>query len=562
MNSKFIRNILSTLVIVLLLGSSVSGVNAEEMVGLRKFNTNEKILLNGEPINIPNKVKDKDEEFRGVWVSTIYNLDFPSKKELNKEDYKKEYIKLLNEVEELNLNAIIFQVRPKGDAFYKSDINPWSENLTGKEGKSPGWDPLDWMIEETHNRGIEFHAWFNPYRVTASYDEKTSKIDQLKKLSDKNWAKKNPKNVFKYNGRLYLNPGSPEVIKHVNESIMEVVYKYDVDGVHLDDYFYPSKSIDKSETFYSEEEKSSYVKYGSNFSKIGDWRRSNVDNLVENINLSINGYNISNQDSVQFGISPFGIWRHKDDKQIPGLDRIGSNTPKSSQASYDNQFADTKKWVKEGWIDYIVPQIYWTFDEVAAPYAELVNWWANVVKDTKVDLYIGHAVYKKAGNDKVNSWSNPREISNQLKFNSLYDEIKGSVHFRYKNLLKSDHKVNNESLEILRKEHYNKKVKLPKKEGISGGELKKPYELRVESTILGNNLTWKDYKDNNSIYYLVYREEIIEDKLENIQVIDTIRRKNNENFINYSDKTADPYKKHKYSISSLNQLYQESELID
>ncbi len=561
MRKDYIKNIGIILIIVLLLGNLGNIVNAEEMVSLKKYNGEEKVLLDGKPIQLPIKTKDREEEFRGVWVSTIYNLDFPSQKEMLEEDYKKEYIELLDQVEELNLNAIIFQVRPKGDTFYKSEINPWSENLTGVEGKSPGWDPMEWMVEETQKRGIEFHAWFNPYRVTVSYNDKTGKLEDLKKLSDKNWAKQNPEHVFKYKGKLYLNPGNPEVVDHVNNSIMEVVYKYNIDGVHLDDYFYPNKTINESEKFYSEEERLSYGKYGFDYPKISDWRRSNVDKLVEKISLSLDMYNKNNQDSVQFGISPFGIWRHRDDAQIKNGDRIGSNTPKTSLASYDNQFADTKKWVKKEWVDYIVPQIYWTFDELAAPYANLVDWWANVVKDTDVDLYIGHALYKKAENDKVNSWSNPREISNQLKFNSLYDEIKGSVHFRYKNLLKSNNEVNNKSLEILKKEHYNKKVKLPKKKGIANGELKKPYDLNVEVSILGNNLTWKDYKDNNSVYYLVYRKEILGEKLGEKEIIGYIKRKDKENYMSFLDKTTDPHKNYKYSVSSINAIYQESELV-
>lgn len=500
----------------------------------------------GENIEIPINPVIKDEEMRGVWISTVYNLDFPSKPNLSPEEFKKEYMVLLNNLEEYNLNSVIFQVRPKLDAFYKSEINPWSNYLTGEEGKNPGWDPMEWMIEKTHERGMAFEAWFNPYRVTTAKDDDNTKETQLFKLSDKNWAKRNPEHVFKHDGRLYLNPANPEVIKHVNESIMEVVYNYDVDGVHLDDYFYPTVRGQAAEEFYCEEEKLSFSNSGEGFAKLSDWRRENVNDLIETLSKSIRNYNDNNNKNVQFGISPFGIWGHEANHPVGCLEGTGSKTPVGSNSSYKNHFADTKKWVKEGWIDYIAPQIYWTFDQKAAPYGELVKWWSNVVKGTDVNLYIGQATYKQAeGNG---SWSNPMEISNQLSYNSLFEEVKGSIHFRYKSL-KQDKNLEsskNIALRTLKENHYSKKAKVPKRKANNNEDIKAPYEIQVKEDIQGNIIFWKDYKNNSSSDYILYRE----DKNGDEEIVAFVPRQDGKVYLNYLDDSALPNKVYKYSISS------------
>ena len=465
-----IELIKATVISILALSLTLTGLPMEEknieMLQLNKYNTDEAILLNEKPILVPAELNIKNEEFRGTWISTVYNIDFPSKPNLSEVEYKKEFTTLLDNVEELNLNAIIFQVRPKSDAFYKSKINPWSEYLTGRQGQELNWDPLEWMIEETHNRGISFHAWFNPYRVTVG-------SEKLEELAPNNWARNHPQYVFESGGKLYLNPGEPEVIKYINDSIMEVVNNYPIDGVHFDDYFYPSKSIEDKDKFYSEKEKISYENYGKEFKDISDWRRDNVDKLVYTIHNSIKDYNKENKKSVEFGISPFGIWGHKAVHPVGSAEGVGSETNIGSPATYDNYFADTRKWVKNHWVDYIAPQIYWSFTNKSAPYGELTHWWADVVKDTNVHLYIGHASYKKADiNNKDLDWTNSNELINQLKFNSLYDEIKGSIFFSYKSLLEKENGpvANNEFLRKIKKEYYNKPATLPEKPWLSYNE--------------------------------------------------------------------------------------------
>lgn len=524
--------------------------NSIGMQFLRKYNSNEIILLKDRPLEIPMYVQEQSEQLRGVWVSTVYNLDFPSKKGLTEWEYKNEYISLLDNLETLNMNAVIFQVRPKSDAFYESKLNPWSEYLTGTQGLSPGWDPLEWMIEEAHNRGMEFHAWFNPYRVTTG-------TEQLSDLAPNNWARQNPQHVFSFGGKLQLNPGEPEVIKYINDSVMEVVENYDIDAVHFDDYFYPFKSGDN---WYAKEEEDAFKKYGDGFNSRDDWRRNNVDKLIETVHNSIDSYNKNNKKSVQFGISPFGIWGHKELHPEGSKEGVGSLTPRTSRASYDDQFADTRKWVRNNWIDYIAPQIYWTFDEKAAPYGELVDWWTSVVRGTNVHLYIGHANYRKADlNNKNLSWQNPEEISNQLKFNSLYDEIKGSIFFRYKSLLESENSpvANKEFINILKTQHFYNKAMLPSKSWLSHKEIQSPLSLRSIKTSYGYILLWEDSPTNDATSYLVYREEVGGKADVKQSIIKNVDRSNYNAFV-FIDKNVDLSRTYVYAVTALDKAYNES----
>lgn len=521
---------------------------------LYNHNNKEKIYLNGKEIELPKEIKVDTKEFRGVWVSTVYNLDFPKKKGLSKEEFKKGYLELLDNVQDLGLNTIIYQVRPKGDTFYKSELNPWSEYLTGKEDLSPGWDPLDWMVEQTHKRGLKFHAWFNPYRVTTNSSFTSSKLEDLSKLSEKNWARKNPDYVFKYDGKLYLNPAEPEVVNFINETIMEVVENYDVDGVHLDDYFYPSKRVN-TEDFYSIEEKNSYEKYGSNYGRVSDWRRDNVTNLVSKLSNSIRNYNKNYDKKIKFGISPFGIWGHKSDHPEGSKEGVGSNTPVGSMASYDYQFADTRKWVKDNLLDYIAPQIYWTFDEKAAPYAELVDWWSRQVKGTDVDLYIGHANYKKKELISDPRWSNEKEISNQLKFNSLYDEVKGSIFFRYESLLKDKKNIaNNKFIDILKNKHYRNITTSSNGKDIeeekTNNEKREIYDLNIKASIFGNVLEWKDSKDSENEYYSVYREEVISGGYKDKKKLGNVFKSKKQIEMGFLDDSSEFGKSYRYTIIS------------
>lgn len=359
--------------------------------------------------NTDNK-EQRQEEFRGAWISSVYNLDWPSSKGLSMEKQKKEYITLLDSLEAAGMNAVIVQVKPAADALYPSEYAPWSEYLTGTQGKDPGYDPLAFMIEETHKRGMEFHAWFNPFRVTTN----TEKTD---KLASNNPAILHPEWILNYDGKLFLNPGLPEVRTYVKNAVLEVVKKYDVDAIHFDDYFYPYPDSKKSEIPDSK----TYEQYGKKYNNKADWRRYNINLMIKDISISIKNI----KKDVKFGISPFGVWRNY------STDPKGSDT-KASITSYDSLYADTRYWAYVGWIDYIAPQIYWNIGYAAADYQKTLDWWVKELEDKNVHLYVGQALYKLGTNL---AWSNPDELPNQIALNRTYTAVKGSIYFRAKLLL-------------------------------------------------------------------------------------------------------------------------------
>lgn len=312
---------------------------------------------------------EEDTELRGVWVSTVANIDYPSKQTTNPETLKSEMIEILDNCKSMGFNAVFLQVRPCGDAFYNSSIFPWSKYLTGTQGVAPDndFDPLQFAIEEAHNRGIQLHAWINPYRITNSSSDND-------KLASNNPAVLNPGLVLTdSNGKMYYNPGDSASIELIVNGAVEIVENYDVDGIHMDDYFYPDASFndDTTYSFYKEE-----------YPNKADWRRANVNKLVQTLDERLH----SVKPSIQFGISPRGIWANKDE-MAEGSDTRGGG-------SYSTIYADSRAWVKNGWVDYIMPQIYWNIGYEIADYTVLCNWWSDVVSDTDVRLYIGEGAYR------------------------------------------------------------------------------------------------------------------------------------------------------------------------
>ncbi|MFM1651407.1 family 10 glycosylhydrolase [Brevibacillus sp. B_LB10_24] len=350
------------------------------------------------------------DEMRGAWISTVFNLDWPSSGSYgNKAKQQQEYVKLLDELQGMGLNTVFVQVRPAADALYPSTMVPWSRFLTGTQGKDPGYDPLAFMIEETHKRGMEFHAWFNPFR--ANTDAKT---DQL---APAHIAKQHPDWIVKSQDKLYINPGIPQARQQIIAEIMEVVNRYEIDGVHLDDYFYPSGGNFPDDA--------AFKTYNTKkFAAKDEWRRDNINQFVKDLGQSIHNA----KPGLPFGISPFGVWRNK------SSDPTGSDT-KAGVSAYDNMHADVRTWIQQEWIDYVMPQIYWSFSFAPAQYDKLVAWWANEVKGTNVKLYIGHAPYKLGTTEA--GWQSAQEIINQLQFNTQYPEIAGDVFFSAKDLRKN-----------------------------------------------------------------------------------------------------------------------------
>ena len=291
-------------------------------------------------------------EFRGAWIATVGNIDYPTSKTLTTAQQQAEFISILNQHKQAGINAVMVQIRTNGDAFYPSELAPWAEWLTGRQGKAPDpyYDPMAFMLTECRKRGIEFHAWFNPYRAVSNVN--TSFLDA------KHVALKHPEWLLPYGNLRVLDPGNPEVIKHVTQVVMEVANKYDIDGVHFDDYFYPYPT-----TGVVLNDSATYAKNSRGILKKADWRRDNVNLLVKAISDSLKLV----KPWVKFGISPFGIWQNKSTAQP-----LGSAT--GGLESYNDIYCDSRIWLQNGWVDYIAPQIYWNIGFSVADFAILVPW--------------------------------------------------------------------------------------------------------------------------------------------------------------------------------------------
>lgn len=346
------------------------------------------------------------EEMRGVWVSSVYNLDYPSSPTTDPDKLKAEADEILDNCVKWGLNAVFLQVRPSGDALYKSDLFPWSKYLTGSVGTAPqdGFDPLEYWVEAAHKRGLDLHAWINPYRITRGKDT------EWNQLPSTHPAKMNPDWVVKYSdGNYYFNPGIPEVRDLVTRGAVEIVQNYDVDGLHMDDYFYPGTDFNDAAT---------YQKYGSSFSNIADFRRDSVNQLVAQLDTAV--HNID--PDIQFGISPSGIWANK------STDPRGSNTNGSEH--YVSSYADSLYWIENGLVDYIIPQIYWEIGHKLADFATLADWWNDAVAGSDVHLYIGMGAYRCADNP-TGVWTTTDPLFDSLAYLENKDNVGGCVFFRY-----------------------------------------------------------------------------------------------------------------------------------
>ncbi len=353
-------------------------------------------------------VSAAETEMRGVWVTTVGNQDYPTRPTTDAWELRVQLDEILDNCEDMGFNTIFFQVRPSGDALYKSSVYPWSYYLTGTQGEEPGdnFDPLAYAVNEAHKRGIQLHAWINPYRVTNStqYNDK---------LAWNNPAVLRPDLVLTDSaGKMYLNPGEADSIDIILNGIREIVENYDVDGIHLDDYFYPSSGFDDSAAYY---------KYQDSYPDKAEWRRSMVNTLIACANDAVKEIN----PNCMFGVSPSGIWANS--SNTPG----GSNT--SGSSSYHSLYADTKLWVEREYLDYIMPQIYWHNGHDAADYSTLIDWWSSICAPTNVKLYIGEAAYKAASGSEA-AWKGQNglnELSTQVNMCRQSPYIGGYSMFAY-----------------------------------------------------------------------------------------------------------------------------------
>ncbi|CAF1237401.1 unnamed protein product [Adineta steineri] len=366
-------------------------------------------LCESHPINIKCcfSVEPMKEEFRAAWIATVANIDWPSSRTATPTQQQAELINILNTVQTLNMNAVVFQIRPTGDAFYASTLEPWSLYLTGTHGKAPSplWDPLTFIVNEAHKRNIEVHAWINPYRgrmAGSTYE-----------LASNHMAKRFPKYAYTYNNYIWMDPGSTEVQNFIVNVTEDIVRRYAVDGIHMDDYFYP---YGDGTDFPDASTYTAYQQSGGTLNK-NDWRRSNVNTLVRTMYTKMHII----RPKVKFGISPFGIWKNGVPQGITGL------------SSYDSLYCDTRMWLEEGLVDYMTPQLYWQIDPPAQSYPVLLDWWIQQSKKGR-HVYPGNAVYRISPTEHnwpviemVRQVNITRSMRNRLALGNVFYSVKHIV---------------------------------------------------------------------------------------------------------------------------------------
>jgi uncharacterized lipoprotein YddW (UPF0748 family) len=361
-------------------------------------------VAQAEPVPPPEPVPDLVEvavprEFRGMWVATVSNLDFPSRRGLSPDEAKAELEHIAETAQQRGLNALVFQVRPEGDALYASSLEPWSRFLTGEQGKDPGFDPLASIIEQAHARGIEVHAWFNPYRAAAAKGSPTAEQHVTR------WA---GEAVCPWDKVVWLDPGAQKVREHTLAVIDDVLTRYEIDGVHLDDYFYPYPHSDGKTAFPDQASYQAYCDGGGTLERDA-WRRHNVDTMVEQIALKV----AERRPDCRFGISPFGIYRPGIPEGIRGMDQV------------DVLHADPLAWHKQGWVDYLAPQLYWPTSKEAQRYDKLLSWWNEQVSPER-PLLVGLDLMKVG---KEPAWT-LQEVRTQVELSRKADRTVGQIWFR------------------------------------------------------------------------------------------------------------------------------------
>ncbi|MBI5371962.1 MAG: family 10 glycosylhydrolase [Sphingobacteriales bacterium] len=415
-------------------------------------------------------------EFRGVWIATVNNIDWPQAGVSDPEKQKADFIRLLDLHRQNGMNALIVQVRPAADAFYPSPYEPWSQWLTGVQGRPPVpfYDPLQFMIEETHKRGMEFHAWLNPYRAihnTASSSVAPNHITRI-----------HPEWFLTYGDKKYFDPGNKDAQRFVVNVVRDIVKRYDVDAIHMDDYFYPYRIPGKEFP-----DAVSYAKSGSSLSK-DDWRRSNVDSII----LAISKVIKEEKKLCRFGISPFSVWRNKD------KDPEGSDS-RAGQTNYDDLYADILLWLKKGWIDYVTPQLYLEIGHDKIAYEKLLDWWSR--HSYGRHIYIGHGIYRSSENQP--KWKNPAELPNQISLLRRYPNVQGSIYFSSKSFERNPNGWN----DSLRNNYYRYPALLPPMRWIDN---EKPWPPIVTRSIINDSIIQLDVKPDprNRVeikYYVVYQ---------------------------------------------------------
>ena len=414
-------------------------------------------------------------EFRGAWIHTVKQPQYADMEPAAMRCY---FDSLVGGLQQAGINALIFQVRPEADAFYPSEIEPWSRYLTGEQGRAPEplWDPLAYLIDRCHERNIEFHAWVNPYRV---------KMDIKDELAPSHIYNRHPEWFIAYGGQLFFDPALPESREFIARVIDDLVTRYDLDAIHMDDYFYPYPIASKPFP-----DDASYERYGNGMPR-GDWRRHNVDILIEEVSALIK----KRKPWVRFGISPFGIYRNKS-SWVGGSDTRGLQ-------NYDDLYADVLLWARNGWIDYLVPQLYWEVGHRAACYEKLIYWWNDALAGSPCHLYIGQDVVRSV-DCTIGGVSSP-QINYKLLLARHLDSVSGNCFWSGYKFLEYYDRMQS----LIREDFFSTPVLIPAYTAIDDAAPEKVSKLHTRWTPDGFYLEWKadDTRDamQKAAYYCVYR---------------------------------------------------------
>jgi len=469
-------------------------------------------------------------EFRGVWVATVANIDWPSKPGLSTARQQQEIVDILDLHKKNGNNAIILQVRPTADALYASELEPWSAFLTGEQGKAPEpfYDPLEYWISEAHKRGMELHAWLNPYRIN---------LDTTDVLSPKHIIHSHPEWLFIYGGRSYFSPANPEVWNFVRKVVVDVVRRYDVDAIHFDDYFYPYL-IENQELPDSLD----FVRFGGDYypDRLEAWRRHNVDTIIDMLGAAIK----AEKAWVKFGISPFGVWRNRSE------DERGSETT-AGTSNYDGLHADVLHWQNEGWIDYLMPQLYWREDHPAVGFSTLAYWWNDYSYGRH--MYVGLAPYRLDKKSQHKQWRKEKYLLRQINLIRDLEGLSGFAYFSSRHFFRKDLvRLNNK----LQKDYCRKPALVPEMHWIDARAPGRPTGLRME----GNTLVWDAAESagemDRSRFFTVYRYEPGENN--RIKSVKNLVELTGESRIDFGEEIPVGI----YRVSGLDRLNNESQLSD
>lgn len=447
-------------------------------------------------------------EFRAAWIASVANINWPSRKDLTTEQQKAEAITILETLQNNNFNAVILQVRPSADALYKSDLEPWSYFLTGEIGRAPypAYDPLEFWVEESHKRGIEIHVWLNPYRAHHTGGGSVTSESMVRRSSD---------NVVRLkNGMYWFDPSSEKTQDHVSNVVRDIVKRYDIDGIHFDDYFYPYATYNGGADFPDSKTWNIYKNSGGTLSR-ADWRRANVNKFVERIYREIK----SEKNYVKFGISPFGIWKPGYPQGITG----------SSQ--YDELYADAKLWLNQGWVDYFSPQLYWPIESKGQSFPALLQWWKD--ENTK-----SRHLWPGLNTVEIKVSDRPKEIVNQIEMTrTILKKDAGEIHYSMAGLTK-----NFNMLPSLKNGPYSAQALIPSSPWLKPLTLAKP---SLDYTTTGGNiiLRWNSSTPQNVYKWIVYTQygsdwetEIVE---KNVLTKSIAKSKNGKNLNNIAIKAVD-----------------------